>query len=254
MLRALIVEDEAPARRRLERMLVDAGVAVVGMARGVGEASELVAETRPDVIFLDIQLDGETGFDLLARLPGKEAPRIVFVTAHDQHAVRAFEYAAVDYLLKPVQRDRLERAITRLLGSASSVRADVLLERLEALVARSGGPSRPERIAVKDRGRTVLVRLADIECLCADGNYVRVLTAKEEYLQRASLQELEAQLDAERFVRTHRSTIVNLDRVREIQTWTNGDAIAVTLSGRKVRWSRTYRESLERALRLLGSP
>lgn len=254
MLRAVIVEDEAPARRRLERLLAAAGIPVVGAAARVDEATTLIADVAPDVVFLDIQLDGETGFDLLARLPASGGPRIVFVTAHDEFAVKAFEHAAVDYILKPVSRDRLLRAIARLQREASSQRTEVLLERLEALVARGARPTAAtpnagtDRLALKDRGRTVLVRTSDIECLCADGNYVRVVTAKEEYLQRATLQELEAQLDPDRFVRAHRSLVLNLDRVREIHPWTNGDAVVVMLSGRRVRWSRTHREALERVL------
>lgn len=204
-LTAVIIDDEAPARLELQRMLAaHPEVHLVGEADGVESAGQLIAATRPDVLFLDIALGGLTGFDLLARVDS--APEVVFVTAYEEHALRAFEVNALSYLLKPVQRARLAEVVARLLARAS------------------GSPVMPTaRLELHDylflevRGRQTFVRVRDIRCLTAEGNYSRItLTDGQSALLRMPLAHWLPRLPSRRFAQIHRSTIVNLDEIERV--------------------------------------
>ncbi len=240
-----IVDDEAPARQKLRDLLAAEEVfCVVGEANNGAEALRLVGELHPDLLFLDIRMPGMDGLEVVRRLEGKGAPVVVFVTAFDRHAVEAFELCALDYLLKPFDAARLRQTLERVRrrlqeGSADSVGELVgLLERLE----RS---RHAQRFLEKSRGRMRFVRTEEIDWVEAAGNYAELHVAGKAYLIRQTLAGLEARLDPQRFVRVHRSRIVNVDRVREIHAWEHGDFLILLEDGSKIRMSRRFKASLE---------
>jgi two-component system LytT family response regulator len=232
--RALIVDDEAPARSKLRRMLsAFADVEVVGEASDGSMALSLVAQLHPDVIFLDVQMPEVDGFDVAASLPD-DGPALVFVTAFDHYALRAFDTHASDYLLKPVQPERLERAIERLRAPSRPA-------------ARPGAAAPPAQLLIVDRGATHVVRCVDIEWLQAADNYVNVHLQGRTLLMRRTLESLLKDL-APAFVRTHRSAAVALSCVRAVRSKGSGDAVVVLHSGTEVPCSRQHRAALKRHL------
>jgi two-component system LytT family response regulator len=246
-LRALIVDDEALARRRIRRLLAaDAHVAVVGECADGASALEAIAALRPDLVFLDVQMPELDGFEVLQRIGGPDLPAIVFVTAFDRYALRAFDVHAIDYLLKPFTRERFRTALARVrerLGRQAGQPG------LAALAAELRARPRPlARVAVRVKDRIVLIEASAIDWIDAADNYVRLHAGAAEYLLRETLSGLETQLDPDRFVRIHRSTIVQLDRVRELYPATHGDYDVVLRDGTRLTLSRTWRERLERAL------
>lgn len=249
--RVVIVDDEPPARAKLRRFLAaDPRVAIVGEAGDGEEAVRVIEETRPDVVFLDIRMPGLDGFDVLAALELDVLPHVVFATAYDEYAVRAFDVRALDYLLKPADRERVTRALDRAVAAVQGPRSDDVEARvrdaLEELRTRAGPL---ERFLVRQRGRMRLVRAADVDWIEAADNYVRLHVDKESLLARATLAEIEKRLDPAKFARVHRSAIVNLDAIREIRPWSHGDALLVLRSGAEVRLSRRYRDRLPGVLR-----
>ena len=233
-MRALIVDDEAPARAKLRHMLgAFSDVDVVGEAADGASALSLAAELRPDVIFLDVQMPEVDGFDVAASLPD-DASALVFVTAYDRYALKAFDAQAADYLLKPVDPERLERTVQRL--------------RKSALAAIRPSVGMPANLAIVDRGTTHIVRCADIEWLEAADNYVDIHLAERSLLLRRTLTALLRDLGAG-FVRTHRSFAVAVDAVQAVNTKSKGDATVVLRSGARVPYSRPYREALLQGLR-----
>ena len=228
--RVAIADDEPPARRTL-RLLIDgeADFTVVAECEDGAAALETVARERPDVVFLDIQMPALTGLDLVWSLGATAAPAIVFVTAFDQFAVRAFEAEAVDYLLKPFSDDRFRQCLARV---------------RRALAARSRG--RPGgRIIVRDGRRTLVIPWNEIDRVEAEDYYVRIYAGDRRPLVRRTLQSLVDELDPARFVRVHRSAIVNVERVREICALPSGDAEAHLCDGTTIRVSRGYRAALQ---------
>jgi two-component system LytT family response regulator len=211
-IRVLIVDDEQPARDRLRRLLGPAAdVAIVGEAEDAEQAMQQIAELRPDVLFVDIQMPGCTGLELVASLPAPR-PRVVFCTAFDQHAVDAFELNAVDYLLKPVNRARMDRA------------------------ARSGGP--PTRLLAR-RGSTFrVVHARDVTHFVSENSLTKVMAGGQHYWMQPTLNELEARLDGSRFFRISRSVIVNLDAVKEVAPLPGGHADLTLADGTRVEVSR----------------
>jgi two-component system LytT family response regulator len=229
-MRALIVDDEAPARHKLRRMLAAfADVEVVGEASDGSAALELAAQLQPDVIFLDVQMPEVDGFDVAASLPD-DGPALVFVTAFDHYALQAFDTHASDYLLKPVEPERLERAIQRLRTSARSS-------------ARTSPGSPPTQLLIVDRGATHVVHCADIEWLQAADNYVNVHLKDRTLLMRRTLESLLNDL-APAFVRTHRSSAVALSSVQALRPRGKSDAVVVLHSGAEVPCSRQHRAAL----------
>jgi two-component system, LytTR family, response regulator len=227
--RVLIVDDEAPARERMRRLLgVFAQVEIVGEARDADEALQRVAELQPDAVFLDVQMPGASGLDVAASLPDP-APAVVFVTAFDRYALQAFDAAAVDYLLKPVEPERLARAVQR------------LHERAVPAPAAARPP--PAQLLIPDRGRTHVVTVAQIEWLEAADNYVVVHTTTSAPLMRRTLAALLADLGPA-FVRTHRSAAVAIARVLQVQPRGKGDAEIMLAGGAAVPCSRQYRAAL----------
>lgn len=217
--RAILVDDEPLARRRLRRLLDEhGGVTIVGEAPDGAAALALIEQTSPDVVFLDVQMPGLTGFDVLARL--RSRPRIIFVTAHDEFAVRAFEEQALDYLLKPVEPQRLARALARLGTTSGPTADDPRLDRLLEVLQRQAPTFR--RIPVRTGARVSLVEPESIVFCRAEDKYVVLYTAEGEHIVDRTIDDLERSLDPERFLRVHRSTIVNLAFVRELTTLEGG--------------------------------
>jgi two-component system LytT family response regulator len=250
-LRALIVDDEPLARERVRTLLAaEPDVVVAGECGSGGEAVAAILMDRPDLVFLDVQMPELDGFGVLERVreAGAELPAVVFVTAYDAHALRAFEVHALDYLLKPFDRERFTRALARAREALARREADGLDERLATLLAARSARPYATRLAVKSGGRVRLVKAEEVDWIEAASNYVRLHVGGERHLLRETMAALEARLDPERFVRIHRSTIVNLDRVRELEPYFHGDYVVKLHDGRRLTLSRTYRERLEERL------
>lgn len=231
MIRAVVVDDEPPARRRLTALLGHhADVAVVAECGTAAEAVRAVADHRPDVVFLDVAMPEADGFAVLDELA--TPPAVVFVTAHAHHAARAFDVAAVDYLVKPYHRERLAAA----------------LDRVRAHVRRT--PPAVARLAVGIGRRARLLDQAEIDYLRADGNYVRVYAGAASYPMRATLTGVLSTLDPTAFLRIHRSLAVRLDRVRDVETLRHGELALRLHTGALLISGRAYREDVRRALGL----
>lgn len=250
MIRTLVVDDEPLARHgvrlRLER---EPDVAIVGEAADGPAAIEAIRTLRPELVFLDVQMPGLDGFQVLERVAGDHLPMVVFVTAHEAHAVQAFEVHAIDYLLKPYTDARFGEALRRARTELARGDASPERERIAALLDRvraegAGAPAYPARFTVRERDRILLVRADAIEAVRAAGNYVELVAAGRRHLMRETLADMERRLDPSRFARIHRSTIVHVDRVREIRPDPHGDCDVVMESGDVHRMSRAYRGRL----------
>ena len=246
-LRALIVDDEAIARRRVRRLL--RGIEGVEIAAECGDgrsALATIASTAPDLMLLDVQMPGLDGFDVVAQLPVEATPAVIFVTAFDRYALRAFDVHAVDYLLKPIApvrfRVAIDRARDRLARGDRQPGLHTLMQHIQERRRYL------TRLSVRERGRVVIVDVDSIDWIGAADNYVLVHAAGREYLLREALATLERQLDPERFVRIHRSTIASLDRIAELQPSSHGDFEVRLRNGTRLTLSRSWREHVERAL------
>jgi two-component system LytT family response regulator len=250
MIRAAIVEDEPPALAGLKLLLLqDHQIKLVAECGTVEEALH-VLELRPvELLFLDVRLGRRTGFDLLEELGAARPPAVVFVTAYDEHAVRAFEVEAVDYLLKPFDDQRFQQALSRAKERLWLHRA-ALATQLAAGQTPARPPQPAQMLALRDGTRSTFLRLDEIDWIEAQDNYVEIHAGAETWLHRETLRELEGRLDARRFARIHRSAIVQLDRIRELRSLPGGDGSVVLRDGTELRLSRTHREALRS---LLGS-
>jgi len=240
MIRTVIADDEAPAREKLERWVAgQPDMTVAGSAEDGLSAAQCIERLRPDVAFLDIQMPTLSGLQVAAQLEPSSAPLIVFVTAFDEHAVKAFDLDAIDYLLKPYDLDRFARTVQR-------VRERLHAHESGATAVAMGRARAPscERLLVPDGERMQLVDAASIEWLEADDNYVHVHTAARNYLLRRTLQDLLSQLGEQRFVRIHKSTAVNLGAIASLTPLFKGDYEIHLHDGRVLRLSRRYREAL----------
>jgi two-component system LytT family response regulator len=249
-IRTLIVDDEPLARKRIRDLLQgDPEIDLAGECGDGQEAVTLVRKLRPDLVFLDVQMPLLDGFSVLAALGNALPAAVVFVTAHDRYALKAFEVHALDYLLKPFDRARflstLERAKSQLRNAKTPGLDQRLLDLLQTVKDRQ---QFPERLVVKSGGRVCFVRVADIDWIEAAANYVRLHVGKEEHLLRASMAGLEGELDPSRFVRIHRSTIVNIERIRELQPAFHGDYAVILRDATELTLSRGYRQKLEDTL------
>jgi two-component system LytT family response regulator len=219
----------------------------VGEAASGAEALARIRELRPDVVFLDIQMPGMDGFDLIKKLEPEMPPAIVFVTAHDDHAIKAFEVEAVDYLLKPFDRPRLRQALNRARRQLAQGPGE-MVERLRRLLDTASETRRLRRIAIRSGGRLQSLRVEEIQWLEAADNYVRIHTGKGAHLIRETLSQLEQRLDPELFVRVHRSSIVKIDGIREVESLFHGDYAVVLRTGERLAVGRRYRERLLEAI------
>ena len=254
MIRVLIVDDEPLARETLRLGLAeDPEMAVVGACSGP-DAADLIAGTKPEILFLDVQMPGVNGFELLETIGPGAVPVVVFVTAYDQYALKAFEVHALDYLLKPFDDRRFKAALARAKEQLRSRQAESLEARLVDLLEARERASQPylQRFVVRVREKTLFVPAGAVDWIRGADDYVELHAGRETHLLRERLADLETRLDPARFARIHRSTIVNLDRVREMHALFRGDSIVVLLDGSKLRLSRSRRAEFER--RLTSSP
>ena len=249
MLEVAIVEDEAPACARLQRLLdAHADVRVLGAADDVAGALTLLRTARPALVFLDVQLGSEDAFALLRRLPEPQ-PLIVFATAYHQHALRAFEVAAIDYLLKPFDGERLAHTLARVrarLADTDALPADEDVRRLRAAWKPAAAPP---RLVVHDRGRRIVVPLAELLRVTACGNYVELHTTERRYLLRTSLARLAQRLDPAQFLRVHRSHLLRADQIVGMTPRAHGDAELRLRDGSTLLLSRRFRDVLPADLR-----
>ena len=281
-MRVLIVDDESLARQRVRRLMqAETDVDVVGEAESGHEAVAMIRALQPDLVCLDVQMPGLDGFGVLRELDGGHVPMVLFITAYDEHAQRAFDVHAVDYVLKPVDEDRFRAAFVKARKQrANAVAAERLGELLEtvrrlasgqAAVAEARGEAPTEaggdgppnaapganggsvgtgrfasRILVKQDGRMFFVKTTEIDWIEADRNYVRLHVGKTAHTIRERISRIEETLDPRLFARIHRSTIVNLNRVREMQQWFSGDYVVILDDGTRLRLSRHYRDRVEK--------
>ncbi len=254
----VVADDEPLARDRLRRLLEgDAEVRLVEECPGGTSALAAIGTHRPQLLFLDVQMPDMDGFEVLRALPAQELPAVIFTTAYDRYALQAFDAQAIDYLLKPYSEARFTSALAR--AKAAIATADGQRARGLAGLLAQVHPERSrqegaylERLLVRDEGRVIVVPVGDIEYAEAAGNYVRLHVGAAEHLLRETLTELEAGLDPRRFARIHRSSIVNVGYVVELQPWFSGDYMVLLRSGAKLKLSRSYRQGVEAKLR--GAP
>ena len=251
IIRTLIVDDEPLARERLRRLLAaEADVELVGECGDGNEAIARVVETQPDLLFLDIQMPECDGFGVVEAIQGGRTHEIIFVTAFNQHALRAFEVHALDYLLKPFDRERFQTALNRARMRLQHARSGELNQKLTALLAdlRPAEPRTSDRLAIKTGGRVVILRTADIDWIEASDNYVNLHVGTDSHLLRETMSSIEARLDPAHFIRISRSAIVNVERVRELQPMFHGDYTVILRNGSKLGLSRNYRDKLEKLM------
>jgi two-component system LytT family response regulator len=257
-IRTLIVDDEPAARAALQSLLAaDREIEVIGECADGRSAVERIEREHPDLVFLDVQMPGMSGFDALGRLEVGELPEVVFVTAYDEYALRAFEVHAADYLLKPFSDDRFHLALTRAKRQVRQRRLGELSDRLVTLldaIGRDGPAGSPgagrylRRFVIKSGGRATILAVRDIDWIAAEGDYVKIHAGKISHLLRETMRRLETQLDPARFVRIHRSTIVNIERIKEIQPYFHGEYVVLLNDGTSLKLARGYRQHLETAL------
>jgi two-component system LytT family response regulator len=254
--RVLVVDDEPLARSGVRALLErDPEVQVVGEAADGRQAVDAIAAVRPDLVFLDVQMPEMDGFAVLREVGAERMPAVVFVTAYDQFALRAFDVAAVDYLLKPFDDERFALAVDRAKRSLRGADAGDLGRRLVDLLeartaAEAGTPAQPyaSRLMVKSASRTVFLRVEEIDWIEADDYYARLHVGGRAHLLRETMASLEQRLDPGRFFRVHRSAIVNLDRVREMQPLFRGEHVLILHDGTRLKLSRGRLDRLEAAL------
>ena len=252
-LRVLIVDDEPLARQRIEDQLrKDPSITVVGSAADGTAAVQAIRVLRPDLVFLDVQMPGMSGLDVIRELGPEEMPATVFVTAYDKHALEAFELAAVDYVVKPFDDERLEESIRRARRLVGANETHFLRDRLvELLRADRSGPGRTgwlERIAVETRGKVKYVQVRDVNYILAAGPYAELFVADRKHLIRMSMNTLDEQLDPHRFMRVHRSAIVQLACIDMIHKAAGGDYEVQLQSGIRLSVSRSRLDELERRM------
>ena len=244
-LRALIVDDETVARRRIRRLLAaEPDVVVAGECADGAAAVEAMIAQRPHLVFLDVQMPELDGFGVLRRMDPATLPAIIFVTAFDAYALRAFEVHAIDYLLKPFTRERFRLALDRARERIRRATVDAGLASFT--VALRSRPRYLSRLSVRAAGRIIVVDLATVDWIEAADNYVRLHAGSREYLLRETLGRLEERLDPERFVRIHRSAMVQVDRISELHPASHGDMEVVLRNGTVLTLSRTWRDRVQR--------
>ncbi|HEX2833620.1 MAG TPA: LytTR family DNA-binding domain-containing protein [Thermoanaerobaculia bacterium] len=244
----IVIVDDEPLARKAVRVLAERDPEITVAAECSGnEAAELIAKTQPDILFLDIQMPEVDGFALLDEIGPAAVPAIVFVTAYDQYALRAFDVHALDYLLKPFDDARFHAALERAKKQVRSGRIDERLHRL--LESREPAATLTRRFLVRQREKVLFVKVEDIDWIEAADYYVSLHTDGKSHLIRETMAEVEKQLDPERFVRVHRSAIVNIDRVKEMHPMFRGDCMLILQDGTQLRLSRGRRDEFERRMR-----
>jgi two-component system LytT family response regulator len=249
-IRTVIIDDERLARQRIRRMLSNSpDFEVIAEFENSQHGLDYLEDTGADLLFLDVQMPGLDGFALLEALNPARMPIVIFVTAYDEYALRAFEYHAFDYLLKPFDQTRFEKALDRARKQLTSQGSnnEKLLNLLNEIRQRN---QEPARFAIKTPGRVFFVRQEDIDWIEAADNYVNLHVGADTHLIRETMNSLEGRLDSRKFLRIHRSTIVNAERIKELRPWFHGEYVVLLKDGTELTLSRTYREKI---LSLLGT-
>jgi two-component system LytT family response regulator len=245
-IRTLVVDDEPLGRERIRMLLsCDPEIEIVEECSDGRQAVESIERSKPDLVYLDVQMPEMDGFAVLQAIAQGWTPVIIFVTAYDRYAVQAFEVHALDYLLKSFDRERFQAALRRAKDQIRQSREGLLSERLTGLLEDlEAREKRVTRLIVRSAGRVSFVRVEEIDWLEAADNYVRIHASRESYLIRETLQSLEARLDPSKFLRIHRSTVVNLDRIKEMQPLFHGDYLVRLQDGTELTLTRNYKEKL----------
>lgn len=252
-IRVMIVDDEPIACRRVQRLLkTEPDVEIVKVASNGRDAIESIQKLSPDLVFLDIQMPGMDGFEVLKSLDPENLPQIVFVTAYDRYAIRAFDVHALDYLLKPFDQDRFKEALERAKSQVMKDRSKILNRGLLSLLQEIKPASKYlERLVVKTSGRVFFLKTEEIDWIEAQGKYVNIHVRKEAHLVREGMNSLESSLNPRKFVRIHKSSIVNIDQIAQLQPWFHGDYRVILRDGIILTLSRRFRQNLDQ---LLGKP
>lgn len=250
-IRALIVDDELLARERILLMLEgESDIEVIGQCANGSEAVQAIRAHRPDLLFLDVQMPEMDGFAVLQAVDRAALPAIIFVTAFDQYAVRAFDFHALDYLLKPFDRERFQSALSRARQQLKNRPAGAFDARLAALLEQlRPAQSYAERFSIRSGSQIYFVKVAEIKWIGAAGNYVTLYAGKQEHLLRETMNSVQARLDPDKFFRIHRSTIINIEFVRELQAGFHGDYTVIMQDGTQLTMSRNYRDKLPELFR-----
>ena len=245
-IRTLIADDEPLARERLRALLArHSDIDVIGECSNGTDAIEAIGELRPDLVLLDVEMPQVDGFGVLEALDPDSLPAVVFISAHDQYAVKAFEAHALDYVLKPFDEARIDRALHRVRERISHPPHTRHIDpRLLSLLEELRDRRRSDRLVVKTGGRVVFLRTEDIDWVEASGNYVRLHVGGDAHLLRESMKNMERRLDPSTFVRIHRSAIVNVDRIRELEPWFHGEYIVILRDGTRLTSSRVFSDRL----------
>jgi two-component system, LytTR family, response regulator len=245
-IRAVIVDDEPLARDRVRMLLAGVDdIAVVGEFGDGRSAANGILDLRPDLLFLDVQMPEVDGFGVLHLVGAEQMPVTVFVTAYDQYALKAFDVSAVDYLLKPFDRERFLRALARARKQIPSADSHA---RLLSLLQNVNKNAVQERLVIKSAGRISFLKTDEVDWIEAAGNYVRLHVARESHMLRETMSAIEGKLDPGKFVRIHRGAVVNLERIKDLQPLFHGDHQVTLRDGSRLTLSRSYRENLERVL------
>ncbi len=249
-IRVMIVDDEPPARDKIRELLkMENDIEIVDECANGREAVTSIATKSPDLVFLDIQMPELDGFGVIEAVGAERLPAVVFVTAYDHYAVQAFEVHAIDYLLKPFDRQRFQTALQRAKEHLQVNHREEFNQELAALL-RQLKPTRlqPERFVVKSAGRVFFLRNDEIDWIEAAGNYVRLHVGSETHLLRETMSAIQKKLDSSRFIRIHRSTFVNIEKIKELQPWFHGEYVVILHDGTQLTMSRSYRSSLPELL------
>ena len=254
----LIIDDERPARKRITELLQEQeDFEIVGECSNGEEAIETIEKILPDMVFLDIQLQDMNGFEVLAKLKNISLPTVVFVTAYDKYALRAFNFHALDYLLKPFDDERFEETLQIASKDIRREKIEDLSEKISDLITRYGKSSdshdskrfpHQNRLVLKSAGKVTFIETRNIDWIAAEGYYVSIRASGKSHLMRESLKNLEKMLDPGTFLRIHRSTIININRIKELHSHFHGEFFVVLRDGKKFKLSRSYRANAEKLL------
>lgn len=249
-IRTLLVDDEALGRERIRQLLAThAEVELIGECSNGREAVESILEERPDLVFLDVQMPELDGFGVIESLDQDSLPGIIFVTAHDKFALKAFDVHAIDYLLKPFDRERFEQALGRAIAKFNARESSGLDARVLSMLSEMRAqPKVADRLVVKVDGRVLLIKSEDVDWIEAADNYVSLHVGNDSHLLRETMSSLEKRLSPEQFLRISRSTIVNVERIKELQPMFHGEYVVILRNGTKLNLSRGYREKLNQLL------
>jgi two-component system, LytTR family, response regulator len=245
-IRTLVADDEPLARERLRALLArHVDIEIIGECSNGADAINAIKRLQPDLVLLDVEMPQGDGFAVLEALEPEALPAVVFVSAHDQYALRAFEAHALDYILKPFNESRVDRALHRVRGQLTRAHGTRLVDpRLLSLIEELHDRRRSDRLVVKSGGRVVFLRTEDIDWVEASGNYVRLHVGSDSHLLRESMKNMERRLDPSTFVRIHRSAIVNVDRIKELEPWFHGEYIVILRDGTRLTSSRVFSDRL----------